>query len=150
MTHAGLVILAERYLLRQGCRVVLTERGRAGEEFPDAIGWMPDGTSILIEAKRTRKDFLAEWSRADRKQHRRNHQAGMGERRYYLGPAGIIRPDDLEGNGWGLIEAWPRRLFKRVDSVHFQPDRYAELRLIVASFSKVERDKNNRQQQFAF
>ncbi len=150
MTHRGLVILAERWLLRQGCRVVLTERGRAGEEFPDAVGWMPDGQSVLIEAKRTRKDFLAEWSRVDRKAHRRHNQAGMGEFRYYLAPAGVIRPGDLEGKGWGLIEVWPKRLFKSVGSTHFQPDRYAELRLIVASFSKVERGKDNRQQHFAF
>lgn len=150
MTHRGLVILAERWLLRQGCRVVLTERGRAGEEFPDAIGWLPNGQSLLIEAKRTRKDFLAEWSRADRKAHRRIQDAGMGEFRYYLAPAGVIRAGDLQGKGWGLIEVWPRRLFKTVDSVHFQPDRHAELRLIVASFSKVERGKDSRQQQLAF
>lgn len=149
MTHASLVILATRWLKAKDCRVVLAEpRCASCGESPDAIGWLLDGRSIVVEAKRTRKDFLAEWSRKDRKHHRRHE--GVGVQRYYLAPASTIRVDELTNNGWGLIEAWPRALVIRAESANFNPDLQSELKLIASSFSRVKRVEDRKQQQFNF
>jgi len=147
MKHAGLVLLAERWLRQSGCGIVLTEPGR-GEERPDAIGWLTDGSSILIEAKRTRKDFLAEWTRADRKEHRRK-PGGMGVKRYYIVPSAVIRQQDLLGNGWGLLEVWTGAVSLSRPSSIFQADYAAEVRLIVNSFSGIQRAEDSNQQQLA-
>lgn len=146
MNHSGLVVIAARWLRRRGCNIVLTETGRAGEEHPDAIGWEPIGMSTVVEAKTTRKDFLAEWTRNDRKEHRRAR--GMGIRRYYLAPSGIIRPEELVENGWGLIEVFTGGVLERKPSEPFDANRDAELRLLVANYSKAERAKDSKQRQF--
>ena len=147
MKHAGLVLLAARWLRQSGCVVVLTEPGR-GDERPDAIGWLPDGSSILVEAKRTRKDFLAEWSRVDRKEHRRK-PGGMGVKRYYIAPSAVIRQQDLFENGWGLLEAWTGAVRLSRPSSIFQADYAAEVRLIVTSFAGIQRAEDSNQQQLA-
>ncbi len=144
MKHAGLVQLATRWLYGAGCGIVLTEPGR-GDERPDAIGWLPDGSSILVEAKRTRKDFLAEWSRADRKEHRRK-PGGMGTKRYYIAPSAVIRQSDLFENGWGLLEVWTGAVHLARPSSTFSPDYAAEVRLMVGSFSRIERVEDSKQQ----
>lgn len=148
-THKGLVILAERHLWSIGCRAVLTETGRPGEEHPDAIGWFIDGASVVLEAKRTRKDFLAEWSRVDRKEHRRQ-SGGMGHKRYYIAPSGMIRVAELANNGWGLIEVWTGYVVIRRESAAFEPNADAEMRLLIASFTRVKRAENAKQQQLPF
>ncbi len=148
MKHAGLVQLAARWLRQTGCGVVLTEPGR-GDERPDAIGWLPDGSSILVEAKRTRKDFLAEWTRVDRKEHRRK-PGGMGVKRYYIAPSAVIRQQDLFENGWGLLEVWTGAVHLARPSSIFTPDSASEVRLIVSSLSRIERVEDSKQQQLAF
>jgi hypothetical protein len=149
MTHAHLVMLAARWLRQQGCGVVLTEPGR-GSERPDAVGWIAaDGSGWVVEAKRTRKDFLAEWSRPDRKEHRRK-PGGMGTKRFYIAPSGVIRQQDLFENGWGLLEVWTGTVHLARPSSIFEPDLAAEMRLIVASFSRIEQSEDVKQQRFAF
>lgn len=145
MNHAGLVVIAARWLRSRGCNIVLTEAGRAGEEHPDAIGWEPAGMSTLVEAKTTRKDFLAEWSRTDRKEHRRAR--GMGIRRFYMAPSGIIKPEELAENGWGLLEVFTGGVLERKPSEPFDANRDAELRLLVANYARI-RNKDDKQQQF--
>jgi hypothetical protein len=148
MTHSDLVTLAARWLRQAGCGIVLTERGH-GEERPDAIGWLPDGSSLLVEAKRTRKDFLAEWSRADRKEHRRK-PGGMGVKRYYIAPSAVIRQRDLLENGWGLLEVWTGVVHLARPSSIFKADYAAEVRIMVTSFSGIQRAEDSKQQQLAF
>jgi hypothetical protein len=145
MNHAGLLVIAARWLRQRGCNIVLTEAGRAGEERPDAIGWEPAGMSTVVEAKTTRKDFLAEWSRIDRKEHRRAR--GMGIRRFYLAPSGIIKPEELTENGWGLIEVFTGGCLEKKPSEPFDANRDAELRLLVANYARI-RNKDDKQQQF--
>lgn len=147
MKHSGLVLLAARWLRQSGCVIVLTEPGR-GDERPDAIGWLPDGSSILVEAKRTRKDFLAEWTRADRKEHRRK-PGGMGTRRYYIAPSAVIRQQDLLKIGWGLLEVWTGAVSLSRPSSTFEADKADELRLIVNSFAGIQRAEDSNQQQLA-
>jgi hypothetical protein len=57
MTHARLVEMAEAWLRRARCGIVLSEQGCSSGEMPDAVGWkgrgmlrvseMPDGWGLL-------------------------------------------------------------------------------------------------------
>lgn len=107
MTHADLVALAERWLWRQNCGVVLCETQTSLTlETPDAIGFRVDA-SILIECKVTRSDFLA-----DRKKSFREDPAlGMGDYRFFLVPAGLVKLPELP-DGWGLLEVKGKRVFR--------------------------------------
>lgn len=97
MTHHELVAVAGRWLTRQGCNVVLTERN-AGGECPDAIGWSCVGfSSIVVECKVSVSDF-----RADRRKAWRN-QPSMGLTRWFLAPKGLLTGESMPP-GWGLLE----------------------------------------------
>jgi hypothetical protein len=99
MTHAELVEIAYRWLLKaQGCQFAFKELVTAGYEIPDAIGFRGGGTSILVECKASRADFLGD----KKKPHRVNPGMGMGTYRYYLCPTGMIKADELPP-GWGLV-----------------------------------------------
>jgi hypothetical protein len=87
-----------RWLTRK-CSVVLYELATAADETPDVIGWSV-GTSILVECKMTRSDFL----RDAKKPVRSDPRKGMGHRRYYLCPPDVIGVDDLPPK-WGLLWA---------------------------------------------
>jgi hypothetical protein len=99
MQHSTLVSLGVRWLTRQ-CSVVLYEFAAAGRENPDVIGWATGAESILIECKLTRSDFLRDSAKGVRK----IPNAGMGRRRYYLCPTGVIQVKDLPAR-WGLLWA---------------------------------------------
>jgi hypothetical protein len=112
--HDELVALAVRWLRNTNkCALVAAERTewRSGEN-PDAIGWMPDGFSILVECKVSREDFLVD----QRKPHR--IVGGMGRQRWYLTDLGVLRPDMLP-DGWGLVERHANgRLYRRVHAAN--------------------------------
>ena len=97
MQHSTLVATGVRWLSRK-CSVVLYEFDTAGDENPDVIGWASGAGSVLIECKLTRSDFLKD----SRKAVRKNPRTGMGQRRYYLCPAEVIRVADLPPK-WGLL-----------------------------------------------
>jgi len=101
MQHSTLVAMGVRWLSRQ-CSVVLNEFAAAGHENPDVIGWSPGADSVVIECKLTRSDFLRDATKRVRK----TSSAGMGRRRYYLCPSGVIQMKDLPGK-WGLL--WANR-----------------------------------------
>jgi len=104
MTHAELVDVASHWLRNsRGCNVVLTERGT--HEIPDAIGW--GRLTIVVEVKVTRADFVADL----RKPHR-NGPASFGRERWYLTPAGLLTPDSVPAQPWGLLE-WDGRACRR-------------------------------------
>lgn len=96
MTHSNLVALGVKWLSRQSS-TVFYEFAAAAKENPDIIGWS-SGFSTLIECKATRADFLSD----GKKIVRRNARRGMGQRRYYLCPAGVIEIEDLPKK-WGLL-----------------------------------------------
>lgn len=89
--------MAVRWLSRQ-CSVVLYEFATRTAETPDAIGWAAGSASVLIECKVTRSDFL----RDAKKEARVKPKAGMGRKRYYLCPPGVIEVKDLPAK-WGLL-----------------------------------------------
>ena len=83
ISHAELVNRAERWLKNtKKCAVVLSEVcAWSTDEIPDAIGWRPNGESILVECKTSRRDFLSD-------KHKQVHKGfrGMGAYRYFMVP----------------------------------------------------------------
>lgn len=131
LSHAALVEIAAKWLKRQGCNVVLTERFAGNDhrgECPDAVGWWcSDFTSAVIECKRSRSDFIADALKPHRK------GPAMGRERWYLAPKGLLRPLAWP-NGWGLLE-WDGRVVRRViEPVPFFADRdiNSEAKLLLA------------------
>lgn len=110
MDHKTLCSLAVNWLKRPasrigpGCLIAISESANwINREIPDAIGWRPYGYgcsgSVLIEAKVSRADFLADF----KKPHRLEPSHGMGTYRYFLAPEGIVSIDELP-HKWGLVE----------------------------------------------
>jgi len=98
MTHAPLVERAAAWLRsKQNCTIVFAEMVTYAPSTPDAIGWA-SGFSRLVEVKVSRGDFFR-----DRKKvaHRRP-ESGMGRRRWYMTPAGLVRAEEIPP-GWGLV-----------------------------------------------
>lgn len=117
MNHTDLCNLAVKWLRRPasqggpGCNVAASEcTGSYSGEITDAIGFRSVGDeqhSVVVEAKVTRSDFLADAN----KPHRSGLVAGMGVFRYYLAPTGLIQVEEVPA-GWGLIEVSPRGALK--------------------------------------
>jgi hypothetical protein len=106
MTHAELVARAVRWLAPRSV-VVLSEAGSfCSSIVPDAVGWTTRGSSILIECKVSVSDFYAD-------RHKPGARGGyrIGERRYYMTPPGLLKPDAVTG-GWGLLEVHPKSVRK--------------------------------------
>lgn len=83
--------------------VVISELTTRNSETPDVIGFVGNASSVLIECKLTRADFLA-----DRKKWFRQHpEKGMGDRRYMaVLPDVVDDPEELP-EGWGLLMPVP-------------------------------------------
>jgi hypothetical protein len=100
MKHAQLVARAGEWLRsRYGCGIVLSEQYCVTGEVPDVIGWKASCQSVLVECKVSRSDFLAD----AHKPFRLSPQEGLGSKRLYMAPAGIISLDELPKH-WGLLE----------------------------------------------
>jgi hypothetical protein len=97
VNHKDLVKRAERWLHAQGCGFVLLELTTYASGIPDAIGFRSD-SSILVECKTSRSDF-----RRDRFKAHHGPTTGMGDWRFYLTPAGLVKPAELPEH-WGLLE----------------------------------------------
>lgn len=107
MTHNDLCLVAVKWLKRAnsnggpGCHVAVSEcRSGWTGEIPDAIGFRAagfDDGSVVVECKTSRSDFLADKKKAHRE------SGGLGNWRYFMAPAGLIKPDELP-TGWGLLE----------------------------------------------
>jgi len=136
MTHEKLVAAAVAWLRRYGCGVVLSEQSCANGETPDAIGWKRACHSVMVECKISRADFLADRDKA----FRLKPEKGMGCERFYLAPAGMLRPKDLP-QGWGLLELRNRKVEQIVDASTKMRSaagfRY-EMNLLLASLRRVE------------
>lgn len=101
MTHNDLVQIAYRWVLKRGsCGVAFKELNTttSNREYPDVIGFGAWNHSVLIEVKVSRPDFMKDRHKSFRK----DPSLGMGKYRYYMCPAGLIKPEDLPER-WGLI-----------------------------------------------
>lgn len=109
LSHDDLCQIAYRFLKNNGFGVVFHDKFKActpSGEQPDAMGFR-NGTSCLIECKRTRSDFLAD----KKKRFRLNPEMGMGNWRFMLAPKGLIKQTEL-AEGWGLLETDGKRVYK--------------------------------------
>ena len=117
ISHSTLVRRAERWLLNQGCAFALTELVViiSPGEIPDAIGWNGSTSTILVECKISRADFLAD----QKKSIRRDPIWGLGRYRYYLCPKGMLQAEEMP-EGWGLLWAYPKQVRKIKESEYFE------------------------------
>lgn len=126
VSHAALVKRASKWLEMRRCSVVICDGATTVSEMPDAIGWDSAITTILIECKASRADFLKD----AKKPMRRYPELGMGRERWYLAPAGVIKASELPA-GWGLLEATGSQIYRRVPAKPFKRrNETAELRLL--------------------
>ncbi|WP_186214505.1 hypothetical protein [Burkholderia gladioli] len=103
--HSDLIEWAVRWLRRNGFVVMATEISCLGvREQPDAIGFRST-CSVVLEAKASRADFLAD----RRKPERAPNANGLGVYRFYICPEGLIQPDELPP-GWGLLYVADRKI----------------------------------------
>src|SRR5690606_15154310 len=151
MRHETLVELAVQWLKSLNCQLVLRSPWTRSGERPDAIGWISERASILIEVKSSKKDFRSEWTRDDRKSFRRSGLA-MGSFRYYFAPAGLIGPEDLApAQAWGLIEASTSFLYVRVESKFFENVDHAKAKwLIFQNLWRLQQKEEEKQLSLAF
>jgi hypothetical protein len=100
-THKDLIPIAYQWVLKRGiCGVAFKELNThaCNSEYPDVLGFGSYGHSVLIEVKVSRSDFLCD----KKKKFRMYPEQGMGRYRFYMCPAGLIKPEELPNN-WGLI-----------------------------------------------
>ena len=136
MTHAQLVEKAVHWLRRYRCGVVLSEQACVSGEMPDAIGWKRAHHSVLVECKVTRADFLADRA----KPFRLKPEQGVGSERFYLTPAGLLRPEELPP-GWGLLEVRNRSVemsHPSAKNLRTATGFRYEMNLLLASLRRVE------------
>lgn len=109
LSHSDLVGLGARWAKRQGFPVVTTEiRANGSREEPDVLAFRGH-CSLLIEAKTSRADFLADFKKPERNS---DVGTGLGVYRLYLCPAELLAVQDIPQK-WGLL--WARG--KRIEAV---------------------------------
>jgi len=106
-THSQLIKKAERwcysntlYRNKYKCNIVFRELVSWCRETPDLLAWARGHvTSLLIEVKVSRGDFLADKKKFYR---RTPEEQGMGNFRFYCSPYNLIKAEELPTN-WGLL-----------------------------------------------
>lgn len=136
--HAFLVSRACEWLRTQyRCGIILSEQYCATGEVPDAIGWKGKCRSVVIECKVSRADFLVD----KQKPFRAKPEEGLGCERFYLAPAGTIKPEELP-SGWGLLGYANRRIQMACKpsrkSLRTEVGLMKEMNLLLASLRRVE------------
>jgi len=140
MKHDELVELGAKYLegYRTACgksmpaHAVVTT-GIGSGETPDVLAFYGSGHTTLIEVKVSRADFLKD----GKKWFRRRPERGMGNRRYYLAPAGLIKVEELPDK-WGLMELRGEKI-KVVKLAEHTTDvcKYAEISVLMSLIRRI-------------
>ncbi|MGB7554767.1 MAG: hypothetical protein WBM04_10355 [Candidatus Korobacteraceae bacterium] len=136
--HAQLVKRAVEWLrYTYRCGIILSEQYCVTGEVPDVIGWKGSCQSVVVECKVSRSDFLADAN----KPFRLTPEDGLGSRRFYMAPVGLIAREELPQH-WGLLECKGRDV-----QVSVKPGRQdlrtpvglmKEMNLLLASLRRVE------------
>jgi hypothetical protein len=96
-------MIAYRWVMRSGgAAVAFRELVTIAMETADVLAIGGTVTSILIECKISRSDFLADRN----KPFRANPSMGMGSHRIYCAPAGLLRLEELPPL-WALLSVEP-------------------------------------------
>ena len=114
VTHTMLVAIAAEYMSKR-LPVVLPEFFSHNAELPDVIGFKDDW-SIVYEIKVSRGDYLGDKN----KSFRRDPKKGMGNKRFYVVPKGMVRPDEVP-KGWGLLYLYPSGKIREIKSSYIEP-----------------------------
>lgn len=137
--HHELVDRAFLYLHTIGCSVRFRERVVSTRENPDAIGFGGSHFSVLIECKASRADFLAD----KKKWFRQKPEDGMGYKRYFMAPIGMLKPGEIP-KGWGLLEVYEKtpRMNRRVciaveAETFYERNREAEITYLVSAIRRI-------------
>lgn len=108
--HSKLCEIGRKWVLRApsakggNMHLAFTEIGcQATKEHPDVFALHSSGETIILEAKASRSDFLAD----KKKSFRAEPDQGMGDFRYYICPKDVVKEEDLKGTQWGLIWVSP-------------------------------------------
>jgi len=136
--HAQLVARAAEWLrYKYGCGIILSEQYCASGEVPDVIGWKGFCQSVLVECKVSRSDFLADAN----KPFRLRPEEGLGSKRFYMAPSGVIARKELP-KGWGLLECKGREVMMVVkpgrQDLRTPAGLMKEMNLLLASLRRVE------------
>jgi len=136
--HAQFVARAADWLRHKyGCSIILSEQYCVSGEVPDVIGWKANCQSVLVECKVSRRDFLADANKA----FRLRPEEGLGSRRLYMAPTGMITPDELPRH-WGLLECKGRDVQVAVKpgklDLRSSVGLMKEMNLLLASLRRVE------------
>ena len=136
-THAELVECAAKWARRNHSIVIAEMRAYVPEE-PDVIAWSParGAHSTLIECKVSRRDFAADRTKI----FRRYPETGMGDRRYYATPPGLIDPQELP-SGWGLIEVYPAQMRVVREAEVMEANKRAECVMLCSALRRKERER---------
>lgn len=139
ISHRELVERAFLYLHTIGCSVRFKERVASSSENPDVIGFGGRHFSVLIECKASRNDFAADKT----KWFRKRPEDGMGYKRYFMAPVGMLKPSEIP-KGWGLLEVYEktprmnRRVCIAVDAEAFhERNREAEIKYLVSAIRRI-------------
>ena len=124
-----------RYTYR--CGIILSEQYCATGEVSDVIGWKGSCQSVVVECKVSRSDFLADAT----KPFRLKPEEGLGSRRFYMAPAGMIAREELPRH-WGLLECKGRQVQMSVkpgkQDLRSAVGLMKEMNLLLASLRRVE------------
>lgn len=111
---------------------VFTELTTRARETPDVIGWR-GSNSTLIEVKVTRSDFLAD----KKKFFRRLEHFGVGDKRYYACPSGLIKVEELP-KGWGLLEIREHQIREMAEPETKVVDKREEVTMLLSAIRRLE------------
>lgn len=138
MSHDDLIERARLWLIKQGCKIVVTNCVSHSSETPDAIGFKSGGRSLLVECKTSRSDF-----RADAKKLFRNDMnrfcMGMGFERYFMTAPNLIKVEEVPRK-WGLLEVREARTTIVRPSGSFKRSGTAEVTLLMSVIRRGIRD----------
>lgn len=113
------------------CSIVFKEIVSCNSEIPDVVGFNMH-TSILIECKADRADFLSD----KKKFFRRNNKYGMGQYRFYLVNDGIVSEEEIP-EGWGLLVAKSNSIHIIKDSHVFDYSEKSEKRFLISLLRRI-------------
>lgn len=114
------------------CSVVAADLHTSNHETPDVIGFS-GSRSIIIECKVSRADFCADKLKSFRK----CEDSGMGDKRYFAAPKGLITVDDLP-DGWGLLEIDERCVRFTKEATHKHANKSAEVKVLTSIIRRLE------------
>jgi len=133
-THNQLVRrIAAWFKARHQSSIVMAEFVTSAQEIPDVLAMQSGAHSVLVECKVSRSDFLVDKT----KFFRRQEDYGMGDKRYYAAPAGMINPDELP-DGWGLLDVDAYRIREIVEPKNKEANKRRECLMLMSALRRVE------------